>query len=383
MNTNFLQIEPPRSLIQLLSAREETSSEKPQCKPQKKIAFMKTHKTASSTVQSVLFRFGLDHGLNFVLPSDGNHLNDPSHRIFLTETFKTEWLDQEKEKIPWHESFFKEKKYQIFNLHTVWNQTAARELLGPDAVYVTILRHPVDLFESLYAYSNFQTVLKLSLHEYIESLNVSESLYQHRINEYMGLNQQLYDLGLPKVDLYKLDAIKERIKEIEKEFDLVLFSEMFDESMVLLANKLCWPLDYVKSFKLNARKDAYKVALNEKEKETLKSWQEGDLLLYNHFLQIFKQKLTDYGDVKMKEDISTLHELNKEAKERCLISETDRDHMDKKSLYRPFSHEVVAYKIKQDDHECRLLGMAENALVDLARARQKFRWDNGDSDNPS
>ena len=52
-------------------------------------------------------------------------------------------------------------------------------------------------------------------------------------------------------------------------------------------------------------------------------------------------------------------------------------------FFRPFSHEVVAYKIKQDDHECRLLGMAENALVDLARARQKFRWDNGDSNNPS
>ena len=65
-------------------------------------------------------------------------------------------------------------------LSAVWNHTAARDLLGPDAMYVTILRHPVDLFESLYAYTNFQTVLKLSLHEYIESLNVSETLYKHR-----------------------------------------------------------------------------------------------------------------------------------------------------------------------------------------------------------
>ena len=79
---------------------------------------MKTHKTASSTVQSILFRFGLDNGLNFVLPSVGNHLNDPSHRIILTEPFKTEWLDEEKEKIPWHESFLKGKKYDILNLHT-------------------------------------------------------------------------------------------------------------------------------------------------------------------------------------------------------------------------------------------------------------------------
>ena len=60
----------------------------------------------------------------------------------------------------------------------------------------------------------------------------------------------------------------------------------------------------------------------------------GDLLLYNHFQQIFKQKLIDYGDAKMKEDIKILQELNNEVKERCLINETDREHMDKKSLYR-------------------------------------------------
>ena len=29
---------------------------------------------------------------------------------------------------------------------------------------------------------------------------------------------------------------------------------------------------------------------------------------------------------------------------------------------------------RQEDHECRLLGMAENSLVELARTRQKSRW---------
>ena len=53
--------------------------------------------------------------------------------------------------------------------------------------------------------------------------------------------------------------------------------------MVLLANKLCWPLDYVKSFKLNARKNSTKITLNEQERDILQSWQQGDMLLYNHF----------------------------------------------------------------------------------------------------
>ena len=64
---------------------------------------------------------------------------------------------------------------------------------------------------------------------------------------------------------------------------MVLISEDFDKSMVLLANKLCWPLDYVKSFKLNARKNSTKITLNEQERDTLQSWQQGDMLLYTYF----------------------------------------------------------------------------------------------------
>ena len=79
-----------------------------------------------STVQSVLFRFGLDHQLNFVLPPTGNQLNDPKHLDNLLEPFKIEWLDKQWSKIPWHRNFSRENKYDILNLHTVWNKTAIR-----------------------------------------------------------------------------------------------------------------------------------------------------------------------------------------------------------------------------------------------------------------
>ena len=45
-----------------------------ECAKQTKIAFLKTHKCASSSVQNMLMRFGLEHELNFVLPSAGNYL---------------------------------------------------------------------------------------------------------------------------------------------------------------------------------------------------------------------------------------------------------------------------------------------------------------------
>ena len=45
-----------------------------ECSKRIKIAFLKTHKCASSSVQNMLMRFGLENELNFVLPSAGNYL---------------------------------------------------------------------------------------------------------------------------------------------------------------------------------------------------------------------------------------------------------------------------------------------------------------------
>ena len=39
----------------------------------KKIIFAKTHKTGSTTLQNILFRFGHQHQLLFVLPKSGTH----------------------------------------------------------------------------------------------------------------------------------------------------------------------------------------------------------------------------------------------------------------------------------------------------------------------
>ena len=44
------------------------------CAPQHRVAFLKTHKAASSSVQNILMRYSREHGLNLVLPSAGNYL---------------------------------------------------------------------------------------------------------------------------------------------------------------------------------------------------------------------------------------------------------------------------------------------------------------------
>ena len=79
-----------------------------------------------STVQNILFHYGLDAKVNFVLPKSGNHLNDPAHPYLILEPFKLSWLDSQENKLPWHSQLKQKQAYDIFNLHTQWNASAVR-----------------------------------------------------------------------------------------------------------------------------------------------------------------------------------------------------------------------------------------------------------------
>ena len=53
---------------------DQTFSGYRSCEKKTNIAFLKTHKCASSSVQNILMRFGLKNQLNFALPSAGNYV---------------------------------------------------------------------------------------------------------------------------------------------------------------------------------------------------------------------------------------------------------------------------------------------------------------------
>ena len=75
----------------------------------------------------------------------------------------------------------------------------------------------------------------------------------------MGLNQQLHDMGMRERDLFNIDMIKKEIERFKREFDFVMIVEFFEESLVLLAHYLCWPLEWVTGISHNVRKSDTKV----------------------------------------------------------------------------------------------------------------------------
>ena len=97
----------------------------------------------------------------------------------------------------------------------------------------------------------------ITLEEY--ALSNKKGEYQDRINSgAYGRNQMLWDFGLNPVSFDNDTVIKAKIAEIDSTFDLVLMTEKFGESMVLLKDLLCWDYADVTNLKLNAHDDATK-----------------------------------------------------------------------------------------------------------------------------
>ena len=131
------------------------------------------------------------------------------------------------------------KGYQAFVLHTMWSQEEVEQVLGKGGAYITILRDPVDQFESLYSYSHFETKLHVDIEGFVERY-VKRDREMPRMNGYLGRNQQLWDLGL--TDTLHFDLVEAKVQQVDKNFHLVMIAESMEESLVLLSHELCWPL---------------------------------------------------------------------------------------------------------------------------------------------
>ena len=246
-------------------------------------------------------------------------------------------------------------------------------MLGPGAKYVTILRDPVDNFESLYNYVHFSDTFHLNLEQFAQQL-VAKNKPIARVNHYLGRNQQLWDLGLPASHIADKTKVKQKIEELAADFDLVMMAEQFDESLVLLSDLLCWPLANMTSLKVNARKSSAVEKLSQKARDILREWLWADQMLYDFFREEFKRKIQSYGLDRMDVDIRHLRELNAEVKSECVLEVVRNNTKKLLEDYVPWSKDVVAFKINEKDHPyCKFYGISEIHFIDHVRDTQLDR----------
>ncbi|XP_011603198.1 galactosylceramide sulfotransferase [Takifugu rubripes] len=275
------------------------------CSPKINIMFVKTHKTASSTVLNVLFRFGEKHRLRFALPDGRNDFFYPS-------PFQSSWV----------KDYRPGKCFNIVCNHMRFDHREVAKLLPPDAVYITILRDPVALFESSFHYYHSAVPFtwrikgKNKLAQFLE--HPERFYYPRAINSFYLKNLQFFDFGLENNLEADDPQVMKAIQNLSQHLDLVLITEYFEESLILLKDMMCWTVEDILYFKLNMRRSSSVSQLTPDLKAKALQWNGADWKLYQHFNATFWARVEAFGRGRMKEEVEELRRRNTEMKAICI-----------------------------------------------------------------
>lgn len=304
-------------------------------------------------MQNIFFRFGAKHELNFAMP-----VRDTWMFPFKLP-FQSYMVNQ---------GSWKDVAMDMFVFHSVWNYVEVKRLI-PEAKFVTILRDPVDSFESNYVYMGLERVFKMDINEFAQK-QAAEGV-PRRPRAIIGKNQLLWDLGLPTSHMENQTLVKQKVARLDTEFDLVMMVDRFDESLILLRDLMCWTTDDIAYLKQNERVASSKSNMTDETRHILKQWLWADYLLYDHFAAKFENELKFYGQDKMAAETKKLNSVNKRIKELCVKEQADNNKL--KGEFKMALNIVLGYVIDEDKPWCALYARSEPNFVKQLRYIQELR----------
>lgn len=281
------------------------------CSPTDKILFLKTHKTGGSTITNILNRYGDSNNLTFVLPKQ--------KQLF---TFM------------WPARFRLSYTAPLYNLganimcnHARFNKRPMNHLFPKkQSRYITILRDPAAQYESVFNFMHLAKPLGFkdeddplgTFLKFPPPFQEIRPLMKQTLALHLVRNPMLFDLGLDYRYFQNVTAVERYLDFIEKEFDLVMILEYFDESLLLLKRLLCWKMKDIIYFKLNERQDKQKRKFMSSEvKEDIKSWNKADSMLYQHFNRTFWRKVRAEGP-SFQRELKRFRRQNRALTRACL-----------------------------------------------------------------
>ena len=335
------------------------------CTEQENIFFLKVHKAAGTTVMNVIFRFAYRRQLNVMLPRTSNALSQAK-------------------KIWRHKSIVLPPGKSRFNVlcnHVVFNEDEVKESLYPNAVYVGIIREPLELTVSSFNYYRYVFHVKYltkipgkyPLKTYFKSpmkwepASFSRSFTHNRISFDFGMD----DTGLRGNN----KSIEEYIAYINRTFDLIMICERFDESMVLLKRLMNWDLTdviYLRNNvfpkKLKPRRQQQLRLLSENEKQTHRLLNLADYRMYDYFSKEFQTKVNSAGTT-FRFEVAAFKYLQHKVNEYC---------NEKPKHFMYINETAFSESIELTPSDCQLMSLKTINFVNMLRSKQlkRYRLDN-------
>lgn len=248
-----------------------------------------------------------------------------------------------------------------------------KQLMPPNAAYITIMREPVGTFESIFS-SYASTVPAFILAKkaagngsaLLTFLESPESFWDStEPGNGLGNNPVSFDLGL---DTQKWNfSYHADVTLLKETFQLVMIAEHFDESLVLLADLLNLGLEDLAYVRLNTRSAKDITQLDGITKAKIRAWNSQDALLYDVFLELFWEKVAQYGLERMTRNVALLRASTKRIRQKCVArKEVPPEELD--DSIRPWqtdSATILGYQIqnkmsKQEQRFCMRLVLPEH-----------------------
>lgn len=221
-----------------------------------------------------------------------------------------------------------------------------------DTFYFSIVRDPVALAESSFAYYKEVAPAFRKAKGLGDFADDPRKYYDPRLrNNHYARNLLWFDFGMDHNANFSVALAQRGKAMIRRAFKLILISEYFDQSMILLRHALCWPLDAVVSFSLNARqqkpsstgglggswmgkaaaaagvggrgarlqaKSVPNLSLTEDQREKLRQWNALDWYLYKAFNKSFWEEVEKFGHAQMEQELALLKTRRDDLAQVCL-----------------------------------------------------------------
>ncbi|XP_071814250.1 galactose-3-O-sulfotransferase 3-like isoform X3 [Apostichopus japonicus] len=292
LNASVLQNEMPRPAT---------------CTRQENVVYIKTHKTGSTTIQSILYRYGFARNLSFVVRKTNPHnghirymkvTKDSPRKMFLPLLAAGD------------ECSF--RGYNMSAIHVVHDRSVFETFMNPGTKYITILRNPVTQLLSAFVFFNLGkrttgNTSEIKLSNYMKGSSWKRSPY--------GRNSQSKDLGLARDAFDNETQIENFINRLNKELDLVLIHEYFEESVVLFSREFCWKLKDL-AYTVQNNRSKQKPAISPKLLEKIRIFNHADFRLYDHFNKTFWKRVEEQGPGFWR-DLREFKKLQNETMYRC------------------------------------------------------------------
>lgn len=319
--------------------------------PVEHVYYLKTHKTASTTIYCILAEYCRSHQLLALLPSQ-IHINlmAPFHpsQVMLEGNIS---------------------RYDMVFNHHVYDEHIFRYLHNDTFTFTTI-REPFRHFISSFTYfrdmEHFRYLRRINTSNPLETFLSNPNKYEVRRYSSFTNNRQSIDLGFNLTHTFDdLSYIRHFIRQTEERFDLILITDYFHESLILLKRTLHWATQDILYYKKLARKQQLNISKEtlERYRQQHKNFSTADIQLYDHFLPLFKEKIS--AERGLLEEVKELEAVLEKVHTFC-----DRPHARDKQLFIPagkWSSEInILYS------KCKWLQLDEISFTKHLKTVRKF-----------